>query len=152
MRLFGTRLLRSLLVILSLSFATSAWAASSSISLLLGPGMLGNGGSNPIGLPPGATDLEVTYVTSADHEINVSLVPGLLGGHRFRDQNIFVSLGGGLLFSATGLGLGVYSAFGLISGSGNGLHFTAEYTQTFGITANGWTAPGALRLGALWAF
>ncbi len=130
----------------------SAPVQASSVALLLGPGIAGNGGSNPIGLPPGLTDIAVKYVTSGGSELTLSVVPGVLFGKRYVDGGFYTSLGAGILVSASGVGLGAYSSFGYVSGSGSGIHFNAEYTQTIGANGKGWTAPGAGRIGAVWSF
>ena len=127
-------------------------AAASSVAMLLGPASAGNGGSNPIGIPPSLGDIAIKYISSGNYETTVSVVPGLLFGKRFQERNFYVSTGGGLLISASGAGIGLYTSFGFVSGTGAGVHFNAEYTQSLGINGKGWTAPGAGRLGAIWEF
>jgi hypothetical protein len=141
-------------VLLALAFCLmhSSPAAASSVALLLGPASAGNGGSNPVGIPPSLGDIAIKYLSSGYYETTVSLVPGLLFGKRFQDRHLYVSTGGGLLMSISGAGLGVYTSFGLVSGTGSGVHFNAEYTQSLGINGKGWTAPGAGRIGAIWGF
>jgi len=143
---------RCVMLAVVLSLAHSSPAVASAVSLLLGPASAGNGGSNPVGIPPSFGDIAIKYVSSGYYETTVSLVPGLLFGKRFQDRQLYVSTGGGLLMSISGAGVGVYTSFGLVSGSGSGVHFNAEYTQSLGINGKGWTAPGAGRIGAIWEF
>jgi hypothetical protein len=104
-------------------------------------------------LPPGVADVAVKYASSNGFEANISVVPGLLFGYRFLDNGVYLSTGGGYVIGANGNGLGAYTAFGYISGSGAGLHFNAEYTQALGVVSKvGWIAPGAARIGCLWEF
>jgi hypothetical protein len=149
--------LRSVTTSIALCFVVSFFGLSSplqagSLGLLLGPGNAGNGGSNPVGIPPGATDITIKYVTSGNSELTLSLVPGILFGKRFTDGGFYTGLGAGILVSASGVGLGAYSSFGYLSGSGSGIHFNAEYIQSIGANGKGWTAPGAGRIGAVWTF
>ena len=134
------------------AWATAVPARAASLTLLLGPGNAGNGGSNPLGIPPGATDIAIKYLSANNTETTVSIVPGILYGKRFDEGNFYVSIGGGALISASGLGLGAYSSFGYVANTDAGISFTAEYTQTLGANGKGWTAPGAGRLGAIWKF
>ena len=143
---------RLVMLVLALSFLPSSLAEASSVAMLLGPASAGNGGSNPVGIPPSLGDVAIKYLSSGNYETTVSIVPGLLFGKRFQDRHMYVSTGGGLLISASGAGVGVYTSFGFVSGTGSGVHFNAEYTQSLGINGKGWTAPGAGRIGAIWEF
>ncbi len=139
-------LLRLALVVLILSSAEPASAFS--LSLLLGPGSAGNGGSNPVGIPPGTTDIDITMAWDSGFQIDLSLVPGLLFGKRWTSGNWYVSLGGGILIDANGVGIGPYSTLGYMADWG----FTAEYTQTLGISQLGFVAPGSGRIGYTFKF
>ncbi|MBM4253047.1 MAG: hypothetical protein FJ146_13825 [Deltaproteobacteria bacterium] len=153
LKLTVPRAISSVICVVACTFMSlAAPLQAGSIGLLFGPGNAGNGGSNPVGIPPGGTDIAIKYVTSGNSELTVSLVPGILFGKRFSDGNFYTSLGAGVLVSASGLGLGAYSSFGYLSGTGSGIHFNAEYTQSIGANGKGWTAPGAGRIGAVWSF
>jgi hypothetical protein len=102
-----------------------------------------------VGLPPGATDIEVGYVTKSKWETNLSLIPGLFFGKRIEFSGPYVSLGGGLAISGNGVGPGPYSAFGYDAGSGS-FRFNIEYKQAMGFTSGGITNPYAVRIGIAW--
>lgn len=115
----------------------------------LGPPGVGTGGTNPVGLPPGAPDLELGYVTNSKWETSASIVPGIFLGKRIDFKGPYVSLGGGIAISANGVGPGPYSAFGYDFGSGP-VRFNVEYKQAIGFTSNGLVNPYALRIGIAW--
>ncbi len=130
-----------------LIFASTATAGI--VNLRLGPPGVGTGGTNPLGIPPGATDIDVGYVTQSKWETSLSLVPGLFVGKRIDFSGPYVSLGGGLAISANGQGPGPYSAFGYDFGKGS-LRFNMEYKQSIGFTSTGIVSPYAVRLGIAW--
>jgi len=138
-----------ILTILSLlgSVATTSKVAhASGIILKMGPASLGNGGSNPLGIPPGATDLALTYVTDNSFEFNLGL-PGLLIGQRYTQKwGGYIALGGGVAIDANGAGPAVYSSFGMDTG-GDTYKFSMEYQQALGITSKALIAPYAIRIG-----
>lgn len=115
----------------------------------LGPPGVGTGGTNPVGLPPGASDLEFGYVTASKWETSASVVPGIFLGKRIDFKGPYVSLGGGIAISANGVGPGPYSAFGYDFGSGP-VRFNVEYKQAIGFTSGGIVNPYALRIGLAW--
>ncbi len=118
--------------------------------LRMGPASLGNGGSNPVGLPPHAQDLELSVVTAKNWEFNLGL-PGLLAGVRSVSKwGGYVALGGGIVIGANGVGPGMYSAFGYDVGW-KVLKFNFEYKQALGITTGALISPYAVRIGVgLW--
>lgn len=123
------------------------------ISLKLGPPGAQNGHSNPLGIPPGPQDIEVTYVHRCGIEGSVGIVPGLTGGMRYRAGNfLYGSLGGGLLITANGLGPGIYSAIGATLSRHWPVAFEVEFKQGVGISAGENKThlifPYALRIGA----
>lgn len=122
-------------------------AFAGALTLRLGPPSLGNGGTNPVGIPPSVVDVDVTWLTESHFEMNFSVVPGLLFGHRMtHDSGLYLSLGGGLIISANGVGLGPYSGFGWEVGNER-VRLNAEVKQTLGVSADGLISPYALRLG-----
>jgi len=121
------------------------------LTLRLGPPSLGNGGTNPVGIPPGIQDVDVTYLTQNNFEMNFSVVPGLLFGKRStHESGLYMSLGGGLVISANGVGLGPYAGFGWEVGKT--FKFNAEFKQSAGVTSAGLVTPYALRLGITYDF
>lgn len=125
---------------------TAQTATAGLWTLRVGPPAVGGGGSNPVGLPPSAPDLELNYMTENNWETSLSVVPGVLYGKRFDIGNFYVGLGGGLIISGNGSGFGPYSSFGWESGGR--FRFSVEYKQALGITSSGLVSPYALRLGA----
>jgi len=144
MRLFRTRIM-TLLTAWSLLIATSA--AASNFTMRFGPPNLGTGGSNPIGIPPSILDVELTYVSQAGFETNLSVSPGLLFGYRnITKSGLYTSLGGGLVLSANGTGLGGYAAFGVDMFCGF-MCFNAEFKQAVAVGPGYLLSPYALRIG-----
>jgi len=145
MRHLGLRAITFLVATAAL--ATPLWGAG--YVLRVGAVSLGNGGANPVGIPPGATDLEFSFIASGGFEANIGL-PGLLFGYRAqRAWGGYISTGGGLVMDAHGAGPGVYSAFG--ADFGRRVKFNIEYKQALGASENGILSPYALRMGCgLW--
>ncbi len=135
------------LIGLAASLAPTQQARASAIIVKMGPASLGTGGSNPLGIPPSATDLALTYVTDGEFEFNLGL-PGLLFGQRYtRNWGGYIAVGGGVAISANGAGPAAYSAFGLDTG-GSTYKFNIEYQQTIGVTSKSLISPYAVRIGA----
>jgi hypothetical protein len=132
-----------------LAVFSGATANAGALSLRFGPPGVGTGGTNPVGLPPGPTDMELGYVTQSKWETSLSAVPGLFLGKRIDFSGPYVSLGGGIAISANGVGPGPYSAFGYDLGSG-AFRFNIEYKHAIGITQSGYVSPYALRIGIAW--
>jgi len=125
-------------------------AQGATVEFLMGPPCFGAGSSN--GPTMTVIDYQINFVTKAGTETIISIFPGVLVGHRFQYGSYFLSLGGGVVLS-TVLGLGAYSAFGYQSGTGEGLHFVAEYTHAAGVgQLRRYTAPKALRFGLQYEF
>lgn len=132
-----------------LALAAASRAEATDLTFHVGPPSVGQGGSNPISIPPvDFREWEFTYVTDKDNEWNLGATPGLLFGSRSTTGNgVYVSFGGGLVISANGVGPGVYSAFGYNS-SGT-YQFNAELKQAIGYDfgENTVVSPYALRIG-----
>jgi hypothetical protein len=139
---------RSLLVV-SLALGTTE-ANAGMLMLRAGPPSVGSGGANPIGIPPSAVDLELAWVSESNWETSLSAVPGLLFGKRFDIGNFYVGLGGGIVISSNGVGLGPYSSFGWET-EGT-VRVGIEYKQALGISNAGLISPSALRLGLGYVF
>ena len=116
------------------------------ITLRVGPPGTGTGGTNPAGLPPSIGDLDLTVVTKSFWETSVSALPGILVGKRLMFGAGYVGVGGGIVTSANGVGVGPYTSFGMDFGGGM-FKFNAEYKQALGFTSNGLTSPYAARVG-----
>jgi hypothetical protein len=124
----------------------------SSHSIKFGPHGGGNGGSNPIDIPPNFGQVEYTYVSDGGVETNIGVIPGILVGGRMERGSWYLSLGGGLLLDANGVGFGVYNSFGYVTGSGPGWHWNFEYKQSVApdLVSGGLIAPSAARFGIIW--
>lgn len=120
------------------------------VTVHVGPPSIGNGGSNPISVPPvDLQEYEVTLVTKSGFESNIAITPGLLFGIRDTfNSDFYVSFGGGLVIDANGTGPGAYSAFGI--DRGQKLRFNFEYKQALGFDFGSSTmlCPYAVRIGA----
>ena len=115
-----------------------------------GPAAVGNGGSNPLGIPPGPSDMELAWISDSNWETSLSIVPGLLIGKRHHMGHYYVSLGGGIIVSANGAGVGPYSAFGWESDGT--WRYSFEFKQSLGFTSHGMISPYALRAGIGYGF
>ena len=55
------------------------------ISVKVGPPATGNGGTNPMSIPPAnPVEYDITWVTDSNREWTFSIVPGWLYGRRFQ--------------------------------------------------------------------
>ena len=142
--------------ILGFAFCGSSALYGFSLGLRVGPAGRGDGGTNPIGLPPSADQYDFFLVTESGFETSLSALPGLLFGHRWALDNYYIGLGGGLVLDINGTGLGLYSSFGYLSGKGHGWHFIAEYKQAVGWASShsphGLIFPYACRIGGFYEF
>lgn len=83
----------------------------------------------------------------------MSLVPGLLWGQRFYLDHLYASLGGGVIVTPSGIGVGGHHAIGYQSDVFlNRMRFEMEYRQVIGIANYGLQFPYTLRLGVSYAF
>lgn len=134
-----------IMLIFAMFFSSSAQA--SRFTLHIGPPSAGNGGSNPLSIPPvNPIDYEIVYVTKRQREWSLSLIPGILYGTRmwFSPLN-YVSLGGGLGMNIQGLGPAMYAAFGL--DWCKALCFNLEYKKALIISSIGLSSAYAIRAG-----
>lgn len=122
----------------------STAASAGEIIFKFGPPSLGQGGANPLGIPPGSTDIELTWRTESNWETSLSVSPGLTIGKRHDIDNFYVGLGGGLIVDSNGVGPGAYSSFGWES-SGSFFRYGIEYKQALGLASAGLISPSALR-------
>ncbi len=121
------------------------------LTLRLGPGSLGNGGTNPLGIPPSLVDADVTWLTSSNWETSVSIIPGIFVGKRSESAaGFYLGAGGGIVISANGGGLGPYAALGY--SRGETFKFNAELKQAIGVTSHGLVTPYAMRVGVSYDF
>lgn len=144
MYIIFTRLKMAYVFSTALVFADSSFG--STIMVRVGPAAVGNGGPNPISLPPAnPVEYEFSYITDADREFNVSISPGLFYGFRSQMANgIYVSLGPGLVINANGTGFGGFSAFGYESCGW--ICFNIEYKQALGWGNGNLISPYAIRI------
>jgi hypothetical protein len=118
-----------------------------------GPAGVQQGHTNPLGIPPQPTDVEVTYLHPSGVEFNVGLIPGITAGLRYRGGSyLYGSVGGGLILSAQGIGPGLYSAVGISFMRNWPVTIEAEFKQAaalaMGMGETHITMPYAFRLGA----
>ena len=127
---------------------------ASSIEVVIGPPSLGQGGSNPISVPPvNIIDWQVAYVNDNAREMVFSIVPGFFYGQRWYLDQFYAALDAGLLVTTSGLGLGVANAFGYHTGKfWKHMRAQAEYRQIFGIARYGFQYPYTVRLGVTYEF
>lgn len=142
--------LRSALTVTWIAFAvaTSASAKEALLTVHVGPPALGNGGPNPVSIPPiNPTEWEVIWLTESDIEWNFAVTPGLMAGKRAElPYGMYVGMGGGLVLDANGAGPGIYSSFGI--NTGHQIRFNAEVKQAVGYAfGSGLISPYAIRLG-----
>lgn len=129
---------------------TTGTASASELIARFGPAATGNGGPNPLGIPPGAADVELSYVTDGKTEINLSVVPGLFVGKRYEKSDLYASGGGGLVITGNGTALGGYAAVGFERG--DTIKFNVDFKQALGLAGTGLISSYALRVGAGYAF
>jgi hypothetical protein len=139
------KLLPSTLIVVA-TLATATQVSAGTLTLRLGPPSVGQGGANPLGIPPGSTDMEFAWITESQWETSFSVSPGFLIGKRHKWEGLYVGIGGGLIISSNGVGLGPYSSFGWES-SGSFLRYGIEYKQALGFASSGLVSPYALRAG-----
>jgi hypothetical protein len=124
-------------------------AKAGEIIVHVGPPSVGQGGSNPVSVPPvNPVEYEVEWISPRGFEANFGITPGLLFGARSQTGGgLYVGFGGGLLLSANGVGPGAYSSFGV--NVGKKIFFNAELKQALGIAldTNTIISPYALRVG-----
>jgi hypothetical protein len=137
------------IILCSLLLGLGKSAFAGVVNLRLGPPGVGTGGTNPLGIPPGPTDIELGYVSQSKWETSISAVPGLFLGKRLDFSGPYMSLGGGIAISANGVGPGPYAAFGYDFGKSK-FRFNVEYKQAIGFTSSNIINPYALRIGVAW--
>ncbi len=128
--------------------------SAGSLEVVIGPPSLGQGGSNPVSIPPiNIIDWQVAYVTDANREMIFSLVPGLFYGQRWYLDQFYAALDAGILVTTSGVGLGVAEALGYHTGTfWKRLRAQVEYRQILGIAGYGLQYPYTLRMGVTYEF
>lgn len=129
--------------------AAGMWALpalAGTITVHVGPPAVGNGGPNPISIPPvRGVEYELQYCTDSGTEWNLAATPGVLvGGRSVFANKYYASLGGGFVLDANGSGPGVYSSIGA-----NLEWFNIEFKQAVGFDyeTNQLISPYAIRIG-----
>lgn len=139
-------LIRKILLILAISIG---WTQSSfaSITIQLGPASVGNGGPNPLSIPPTSLhEYEIIWLRKNHSEFSFSIFPGIFYGYRsIMKSGGYISLGGGIVSDANGLTMGIYNSFGIQKCSF--LCFNIEYKQALGLYGGTVLAPYAIRIG-----
>lgn len=133
---------------LLLMFASLAQAEG--YALRVGPVSVGNGGSNPVGIPPGGSDLELGVWTKSGFEMSLGVPCLCIGGRSETKWGGYLGLGGALVIDSSGIGPGVYYAMGIQRTKGLIL-WGLEYKAAVGIGSKGFMLPYSLRASlALW--
>ncbi|RYZ67039.1 MAG: hypothetical protein EOP09_11700, partial [Proteobacteria bacterium] len=111
-------------------------AEAGRLSALLGPPSLGQGGSNPVSVPPlNAIDWQIHYVTDHDTEFMASVIPGFFCGKRWRKDQFSIGFAAGLLISANGPGVGLSQSLSWETEPfWTNWRLEAEYRQVIGYT------------------
>jgi hypothetical protein len=130
-------------------FSSAHSADAGEIIVHVGPPSVGQGGTNPLSVPPiNPIEYEVEWISPRGFEANFGITPGLLFGARTPfSSGLYVGVGGGLVISANGVGPGAYSSFGW--NLGKRVFFNTEFKQAIGIALNNnkLISPYALRVG-----
>jgi hypothetical protein len=139
--------------VLLVPFACSSLAEAGQFHLLLGPPSLGQGGSNPVSFPPlNPVDWQLTWLSDQKTEWVFSLIPGFFYGRRFYQGSFYAALGGGLLITPSGVGVGVDHAYGYESQPFlRNFRLQFEYRQIIGMAKYGWQFPYTFRIGVSYA-
>ncbi|MBC7531804.1 MAG: hypothetical protein H7318_09515 [Oligoflexus sp.] len=129
--------------------ATSTIANAGTITALIGPPSLGQGGSNPLSIPPtNIIDWQASYRTDEGREWMVSVIPGLYYGQRWTKERFSLGVGGGIVIGTNGVGFGVYQSLGYMTEAfWNKYHFEAEYRQVIGYVDKAAEFPYSFRIG-----
>lgn len=137
------------IAIVTLLLAGSGQAEAGQLTMHIGPPSVGQGGSNPVSVPPtNITEYEFEYVTKNGFESNIGIVPGLLfGGRSTMANGAYASFGGGIVLSSNGTGPGAYSSIGM--NFGKTWMFNAEVKQAIGYSFSNdkVVSPYAVRIG-----
>ncbi len=137
------------LVAAALLFSLAPAANAGEIIIHVGPPSVGQGGSNPVSVPPiNPIEYEFEWISPRGFEANIGITPGILFGARTPfSSGLYVGVGGGLVISANGVGPGAYSSFGW--NLGKKIFFNTEFKQAIGIALdnNKIISPYALRVG-----
>lgn len=141
------------LILIGVTCLLTGKAYAGRFGALVGPPSLGQGGSNPVSIPPGnPTDWQLTYLTEQDREYVLSVIPGLFYGQRWRKDSLSIGFAGGLLISTNGVGVGLSQSLHWESEVfWDDWRFEAEYRQVIGVTKIGLEFPYAIRLGVSFA-
>ncbi len=130
--------------------AGSGRAQAGALAMRLGPPGIGGGGPNPVSIPPSFGDLGLSYVTNKGLQMDASLTALALAQRSRLKGGAYFSLGGGLIFSVSGVGFGPYAGFGYEGGCISWLAcFSVEINQGLGFGAGRVVSPYALRLGGI---
>lgn len=143
--------MKKLLCLLLLLWAGLAEAKKWDV--VIGPPSIGQGGSNPVSIPPvSPVDWQLSYINEDDREWVFSVVPGLLYGQRWTHENLYAALGGGLLVTTSGLGIGGYHALGMETEPfWEKFRVVFEYRQIVGYASDGPQFPYTVRIGVSYA-
>ncbi len=136
-------------VVVAFLFSLIQTASAGEIIVHVGPPSVGQGGTNPVSVPPlNPIEYEFQWISPRGFEANVGITPGLLFGARTPfSSGLYLGVGGGLVISGNGVGPGVYSSFGW--NCGKKIFFNTEFKQAIGIALhnNKIISPYALRVG-----
>ena len=122
---------------------------STGMTLNVGPLSGGQGGSNPLSIPPlNFAEYQFIYTTSQNSEFVVGVIPGIFYGIRSSEKSpVYVSVGGGLVIDLNGVGVGIMSSVGANLFCAK-VCFNMEYRQALAPSSGTLLSPYALRIGA----
>lgn len=135
---------------LLLSFiSNSSPSYSNGMTLNVGPLSGGQGGSNPLSIPPlNFAEYQFIYTTSQNSEFVVGIIPGVFYGIRSSEKGPFyASVGGGLVIDMNGVGVGVMSSAGANLFCSK-VCLNVEYRHALAPSKGTLLSPYALRIGA----
>lgn len=140
----------AILVALSTSFMIHAKSClANGITLNVGPLSGGQGGSNPLAIPPlNFSEYQLVYTTSQNSEFVLGIIPGIFYGVRTSERGPFyASIGAGLVIGYGGGGPGIMSSVGL-NAFCSLVCLNVEYRQAIAPSGKSLISPFAVRIGA----
>ncbi len=119
------------------------------MTLNVGPLSGGQGGSNPLSIPPlNFAEYQLIYTTAQNSEFVLGLIPGIFYGVRTSERGPFyASLGAGLVIGYSGAGPGVMSSVGM-NVFCSLVCLNLEFRQAIAPSGKSLISPFAVRIGA----
>ena len=146
---FASFSLASFSLVFFLCWLSSSRAFAKGLTLNVGPLSGGQGGSNPLSIPPlNFAEYQLIYTTSQNSEFVLGIIPGIFYGIRTSEKGPFyASVGGGVVIGANGVGVGLMSSAGANFFCAK-VCLNVEYRQAIAPSRGSLLSPYALRIGA----